>query len=162
MKSGIAGRPLYFEDYEIGMTFETPGRTITDADIVNFAGISGDFYGIHVDDVFAKNNSIFGGRVAHGLLVISVITGLWFRLGIFEGTLLAFYGIDRLRWTKPVRPGDTIRAKLTVVSKEEKRLGGLITFKNEVYNQKGELVAVFDAKLLISRKIKNDALSRKD
>lgn len=149
MRPSSTWRPLYFEDYEVGMEFTTPGRTITEADIVNFAGISGDFYGIHVDEEHARR-SFFGGRVAHGMLTISIVTGLWFRLGIFEGPLLAFYGIDRLRWTKPVKPGDTIWAKITVISKEERSSGGIVTFRNEVFNQRGELVAIFDAKLLIA------------
>ncbi|MEM0439503.1 MAG: MaoC/PaaZ C-terminal domain-containing protein [Sulfolobales archaeon] len=142
---------LYYEDFSIGQVFETPARTITEADIVNFAGVSGDFYSLHTDEIFASK-TIFGGRVAHGLLTISIVTGLWMRLGIFEGSLIAFYGIDRLRFVKPVKIGDTIRARLTVIDKRLKDSHGLVTIKNEVYNQKNELVAVFEAILMISRK----------
>jgi len=142
---------LYYEDFSIGQVFETPARTITEADIVNFAGVSGDFYSLHTDEIFASK-TIFGGRVAHGLLTISIVTGLWMRLGIFEGSLIAFYGIDRLRFVKPVKIGDTIRARLTVIDKRLKDNNGLVTIKNEVYNQKNELVAVFEAILMISRK----------
>ncbi|NKO00917.1 MaoC family dehydratase, partial [Weissella cibaria] len=70
----------------------------------------------------------------------------------FEGSLIAFYGIDRLRFVKPVKIGDTIRARLTVIDKRLKDNHGLVTIKNEVYNQKNELVAVFEAILMISRK----------
>ncbi len=143
--------PLYYEDFSVGQVFETPGRTITEADIVNFAGVSGDFYSIHTDEVFASK-TIFGGRVAHGLLTIAIVTGLWMRLGIFEGSLIAFYGADRLRFIKPVRIGDTIKARLVVADKRLKDGLGLVTIKNEVYNQRGELVAVFDAILVIARK----------
>jgi len=142
-------RSLYYEDFKPGITFETPGRTVTEADIVNFAGVSGDFYSLHTDEEYAAK-TMFGGRIAHGLLVVSIVTGLWFRLGIFEGTLLALYGIDRLRFIKPVKPGDTIRARIIVIEKREKEKGGLVTLRNEVYNQKGELVAVFDAKVLVA------------
>ncbi len=142
---------LYYEDFSIGQVFETPARTITEADIVNFAGVSGDFYSLHTDEIFASK-TIFGGRVAHGLLTISIVTGLWMRLGIFEGSLIAFYGIDRLRFVKPVKIGDTIRVRLTVIDKRLKDNNGLVTIKNEVYNQKNELVAVFEAILMISRK----------
>ncbi|HWQ16789.1 MAG TPA: MaoC/PaaZ C-terminal domain-containing protein [Sulfolobales archaeon] len=142
---------LYYEDFSIGQVFETPARTITEADIVNFAGVSGDFCSLHTDEIFASK-TIFGGRVAHGLLTISIVTGLWMRLGIFEGSLIAFYGIDRLRFVKPVKIGDTIRARLTVIDKRLKDSHGLVTIKNEVYNQKNELVAVFEAILMISRK----------
>lgn len=143
--------PLYYEDFSVGQVFETPGRTITEADIVNFAGVSGDFYSIHTDEVFASK-TIFGGRVAHGLLTIAIVTGLWMRLGIFEGSLIAFYGVDRLRFIRPVKIGDTIKARLVVADKRLKDGLGLVTIKNEVYNQRGELVAVFDAILVIARR----------
>ena len=139
---------MYYEDFKVGDRFVTPSRTVTEADIVNFAGISGDFYYLHTDEEKARR-SMYGGRIAHGMLVVSMVTGLWFRLGIFNDSIIAFYGIDRLRFTAPVRPGDTIKAVLTVVDKTEKELGGLVTFKNEVLNQREQLVAVFDAKLLV-------------
>jgi|DewCreStandDraft_3_1066083.scaffolds.fasta_scaffold00180_12 acyl dehydratase len=150
--------PLYYEDLEVGMVFETPGRTITEADIINFAGVSGDFYSIHTDEEFSRK-TIFGGRVAHGLLTVSIVTGLWFRTGIFEPSLIAFYGIDNLRFIRPVRIGDTVRARLTVIDKRKKDLGGIVTFKNEVYNQRGELVLVFNALLLISYREKSHSNS---
>jgi len=145
--------PLYYEDFQIGSTFETPGRTITESDIVNFAGVSGDFYSLHTDEVFASK-TMYKGRIAHGLLVVSVATGLWMRLGIFEGSLVALYGIDRLRFIKPVRIGDTIKVKITVVEKVDRGENGLVTLKNEILNQAGELVAVFDAKVLIAKREK--------
>jgi acyl dehydratase len=77
------------------------------------------------------------------------------RLGIFEGTLIAFYGIDRLRFIKPVRVGDTIKVKITVMEKTERGEYGLITFKNEIFNQNGDLVVIFDAKILVDKKSKN-------
>jgi len=157
---GVYGKPLYYEDLEVGMVFETPGRTITEADIVNFAGVSGDFYSIHTDEEFSRG-TIFGGRVAHGLLTLSVVTGLWFRTGIFEPALIAFYGIDSLRFLKPVKPGDTVRARLTVVDKRGKEVGGVVTFKNEVFNQRGELVMVFNALLVIAYREKADLQARK-
>jgi len=143
--------PLYYEDFQIGGTFETPGRTITESDIANFAGVSGDFYSLHTDEVFASK-TMYKGRIAHGLLVVSVATGLWMRLGIFEGSLVALYGIDRLRFIKPVRIGDTIKVKITVVEKVDRGENGLVTLKNEILNQAGELVAVFDAKVLIAKR----------
>jgi len=147
-------RAYYYEDFNVGDVFETPGRTITEADIINFAGVSGDFYSLHTDETFASK-TIFKGRIAHGLLILSIATGLWMRLGIFEGTLIAFYGIDRLRFIKPVRVGDTIKVKITVMEKTEKGEYGLITFKNEIFNQNGELVVIFDAKILVDKKSKN-------
>jgi len=143
----------YYEDFEVGRSFTTPRRTITEADIINFAGVSGDFHALHTDAIYAEN-TMFGERVAHGLLTISIVTGLWMRLGIFEENLIAFYGVEGLRWIRPVKAGDTIWAKLTVGTKRDKdKSSGVIVFKNEVYKQDGTLVAVFDALLLIKKKV---------
>jgi Acyl dehydratase len=141
----------FFEDVAVGETYETSGRTITEADIVNFAGISGDFNRIHMDEEYAKK-TIYGTRIAHGLLVISMVSGLRLRTVNFDSSLIALYGIDNLRFTSPVKIGDTIRAKITVTKKEEKEKGGLLTLRHEVFNQKNELVAVFDLLLMISYK----------
>ncbi|WP_292320231.1 MaoC/PaaZ C-terminal domain-containing protein [Caldisphaera sp.] len=141
----------FFEDFVVGEVFETSGRTITEADIVNFAGISGDFNRIHIDEEYAKK-TIYGTRIAHGLLIISVVSGLRLRTNVFEASLIALYGIDNLRFIAPVKIGDTIRAKITVIKKEQKRKGGLLTLKHEVFNQRNELVAVFDLLLLVSYK----------
>mgnify|MGYP003873573397 CR=1 FL=1 len=141
----------FYEDFEVGEVLETPGRTITEADLVNFAGVSGDFFSLHVDEEYAKK-TMFGRRIAHGLLTLAVVSGFWAKMGLFEGTLVAFYGIDKLRFTKPVYIGDTIRARIEVVGKEEKGRYGLVTLKHEVYNQNGETVMVFDAKLLFKRR----------
>jgi acyl dehydratase len=141
----------FFEDFVVGEVFETSGRTITEADIVNFAGISGDFNRIHIDEEYAKK-TIYGTRIAHGLLIISVVSGLRLRTNVFEASLIALYGIDNLRFIAPVKIGDTIRAKITVIKKEQKRKGGLLTLKHEVFNQRNELVAVFNLLLLVSYK----------
>jgi 3-hydroxybutyryl-CoA dehydratase len=132
------------------MRLKTPGRTVTEADIVNFAGVSGDFYSLYIDEEYARNTS-FGTRIAHGLLTLSIISGLWSKIGIFEeGALIAFYGIDHLRFTKPVKPGDTIYAEMTVTEKTPKPPGkGIVKIHHEVKNHKNETVLVFDALLLV-------------
>ena len=145
----MSGR--YYEDFKVGEVMETPGRTITEADLVNFAGVSGDFFSLHIDEEYAKK-TMFRRRIAHGLLTLAVVSGFWSKMGLFEGTLIAFYGIDRLRFTKPVYIGDTIRARIEVVDKVEKGEHGLVTLKHEVFNQRGELVLVFDAKFLFKRR----------
>jgi 3-hydroxybutyryl-CoA dehydratase len=141
----------YFEDFVVGETFVTPGRTITDADVTDFAGVSGDFHSLHTDEEFAKRN-IFRRRVAHGVLTLAITEGLWMRLGLFEESLVAFYGIDELRFTKPVFIGDTIHATLMVGEMREKKELGLVTVKNEVTNQNREIVLKFDAHLLFKRR----------
>ena len=144
----------FFEDFEEGQEFETPARTITEADVVNFAGISGDFNPLHIDEEFAKT-SRFKKRIAHGVLTFAIMTGLWARTGFLEGTVEAFYGIDKLRFTRPVFIGDTIKARVKVVSKEDKGDFGMVTFHNEVVNQRGEIVMVCDAKILFKKRTKN-------
>ncbi len=131
---------LYFEDFQVGDTIETMGRTVTEADIVNFAGISGDFYRLHTDEEYAKT-TMFGTRVAHGLLVLSIATGLAMRLGFMEGTVEAFMGLE-WQFRRPVFIGDTVRVHAEVAEKKPmKRLGGgLVTLRVKVLNQKGETV----------------------
>ena len=141
----------FFEDFKEGEEFESPARTVTEADIVNFAGISGDFNPLHVDEQFAKKTK-FGRRIAHGVLTFAIMTGLWGRTGFLEGTAEAFYGVDRLRFTRPVFIGDTIKVKVKVVSMEDRGETGLITFHNEVVNQRGEVVMVCDAKILLKKR----------
>lgn len=132
---------MFFEDFEPGMRIETAGKTITEADIVNFAGVSGDWNRIHLDEEFAKK-TIFGRRIAHGLLTLAVTSGLITRLRLTEDSLIAFYGIDRLRFTKPVFIGDTIRAVVEVEGKEDKGDYGVVAFKISTLNQNNEVVMV--------------------
>ncbi|MEM0088273.1 MAG: MaoC/PaaZ C-terminal domain-containing protein [Archaeoglobaceae archaeon] len=142
---------LYFEEFEIGKEFETAGRTITEADIVNFAGITGDWNQLHTDSEFAKN-TIFGQRIAHGTLVFSIMTGLLVRLGFIEKTILAFYGIDKLRFTNPVFIGDTIKAIAKVVEKEDKGAYGLVTIESRVVKQSGDVVLKCILKVAVKKR----------
>jgi len=142
---------LYYEDFKEGMVFESPRRTVTEADIVIFTGLSGDFNPLHTDEEFAKT-TIFGRRIAQGALTFAIMTGLWDMLGIIRGTAIAFYGVDKLRFTKPVYPGDTLRVKITVIEKREREMGGLVVLHNEVLNQRDEVVLVCDAKILVKKK----------
>lgn len=143
---------MFFEDFELGMRFETAGKTITEADIVNFAGVSGDWNRIHLDEEFAKKTP-FGKRIAHGLLTLSITSGLITRLRLTEDSLIAFYGIDRLRFTKPVFIGDTIRGVVEVEGKEDKGDYGVISFKISTLNQRDEVVMVATFKTAVKKKI---------
>ena len=142
---------LFLEDFEVGMTFETPSRTVTEADVVAFAGVSGDFNPLHTDEEFAKNGP-FGRRIGHGVLTLAILTGLWDRLGFLTGSVEAFYGIDKLRFTRPVFFGDSLRATVRVVGKKEREANGMIVFSNEVVNQRGETVLICDTKVVVRRK----------
>lgn len=131
----------YFEEFEVGQRIQTPARTVTEADVVAFAGLSGDFNSIHTDEVFARS-STFGRRVAHGLLGLSIASGLAVRTGILEGTVLAFREISDWKFSLPVYLGDTIHAELQVDEvKALPRLGGgSVGLSFEVRNQSGQTV----------------------
>jgi acyl dehydratase len=132
---------MYFEEFEVGQRITSPGRTITEADVVAFAGLSGDFTSIHTDAEYVKG-SAFGQRVAHGLLVISVVSGLAIRTGILEGTVLAFREIINWKFSQPVFIGDTIHVIVDV--KEKKAMprlgGGSIALSLDVRNQDDQTV----------------------
>ncbi len=134
-------RGMYFEDFEIGQQIVTAGRTITEADIVAFAGLSGDFNQLHTDAEFAKQTA-FGKRIAHGLLVTSVASGLAAQTGILEGTTIAFREIRDWKFAKPVFIGDTIHVVLEVIAtKPMRRLGGgVVDIKVDIRNQHDETV----------------------
>lgn len=134
-------RGLFFEQFTVGQKIVTTARTVTETDIVNFAGLSGDYNQIHTDEVHAAGTP-FGQRVAHGLLVMSIATGLAVQSGVIEGTVLAFRQVDGWKFSLPVFIGDTIHARLEIVeTKALRRLGGgAITMKVEVLNQADEVV----------------------
>jgi acyl dehydratase len=131
-------RGLYFEEFNVGDTVSSAARTITEADIVGFAALSGDWNAIHVDAEFAKG-SMFGERIAHGLLGLSIASGLAVRLGFIEDTVIAFMGLD-WKFRAPIKIGDTIHMLAQIAEKKPMpRLGGgLVTLNVEVLNQRGE------------------------
>ena len=149
---------LYFEEFEIGQEVITPGRTVTEADIVTFAGLSGDYNLIHTDAEYSKT-SPFGQRVAHGLLVLSIVSGLGVRTGVMEGTVMAFREINSWKFSRPVYIGDTIHAVMTVTQKKKlARLGGgAIILALDVLNQRGEVVMRGTWTVLIMSKPEQDA-----
>jgi 3-hydroxybutyryl-CoA dehydratase len=130
----------YFEEIEVGQVMVTQGRTITEADIVNFGNVTGDFNPLHFDAEMMKE-SMFGQRIAHGMLVLSFAVGLGNQLGSNLGTVLAFKGVN-IEFRRPVFIGDTIRLRTTVTEKREssKQRGGWITSKVEIVNQRDEVV----------------------
>lgn len=142
----------YFEDFEVGEQSKTAGRTITETDIVNFAGITGDWNEIHTNKEFAERGP-FKQRIAHGALIFSIATGLGVRLGQTADTVIAFYGLDRLRFVKPTFIGDTIHVTQKVEAKSERDdRSGIITMLSEVINQRDEVVVSYTAKVLLRRR----------
>ena len=143
---------LYFEDFSPGVEHTTRGRTITESDVVHFAGISGDFIELHTNEEYARQ-SPFGRRIAHGMLTLSISTGLMTRMNLITDTVVAFYGIDKLRFVKPVFIGDTIHVKKTVLDTMAKGgTAGVVTFDTAVLNQNGEAVLVYRDKLVIKKR----------
>ncbi len=146
----------HFEDLKIGESLLTHRRTVTDADIVAFGGISGDFFYMHFDAIAAKETQ-FGQRIAHGYFVLSAAAGLF--VSPAPGPVLANYGLDTLRFVKPVAIGDTIRARLTAKRKiDRNRKGpdgvgqGVVAWDVEVTNQDGEVVASYDILTLVAKR----------
>lgn len=134
-------RGMYFDEFKVGQRIVTAGRTITEADVVNFAGLSGDFNQIHTDAVYSQNGP-FGQRIAHGLLVLAVANGLAVQTGVMEGTVVAFREITEWKFVKPVFLGDTVHAELAIVeTKEMRRIGaGAVILEVNVKNQEEEVV----------------------
>jgi len=132
---------LWFEDFEIGQPKITPGRTITETDMVNFAGLSGDFNAIHVDAEFAKAGP-FGQRVVYGLLVMSIASGLVVQTGMIQGLQGGFREIENWKFMKPVFIGDTIHVEYQITETQPmpRAGGGLIALEQRIKNQHDETV----------------------
>ena len=131
---------LYYEEYTVGDAITSQGRTVTEADIVNFAMLSGDWNPLHTDAEAARETP-YGERIAHGLLVLSMATGLAERLGFMHQTVLGFMGLE-WQFRAAVKIGDTIRVQATVSElKPMARLGGgYVTFKVQILNQEDKVV----------------------
>ena len=146
----------WFEDLEIGHSLLTHRRTVSEADIVNFGGVSGDYFYMHFDEIAARDTQ-FGKRIAHGYFVLSAAAGLF--VSPAPGPVLANYGLDNLRFVAPVAIGDTIRARLTCKRKvdrnrtdEQGRGQGVVAWDVQVTNQNDELVASYDILTLVQKR----------
>jgi 3-hydroxybutyryl-CoA dehydratase len=148
---------LYFEEFEEGMTLETRGRTITESDIVNFAGLSGDYNPMHTNAVFAEKTQ-FGQRVAHGLLGLSIASGLSYQMGFLEGTVLAFTGLE-WKFRAPTFIGDTVRVQVKVTKKREMKAagGGFVTFDVKILNQDDAVAQKGEWTILVASKPEDNA-----
>lgn len=145
--------PYFYEDVEVGFRYTSPGRTVTEADVVNFAGVSGDFNPLHTDAEYAQS-TLFGQRVAHGPLVLTLAAGLRQRTMVFEGTLLGLLEVRSWRFLEPVAIGDTITVETEVIELREtsKPERGVITQRLRVRNQRGDLVSEGELVALLRRR----------
>lgn len=142
----------FFDDFEVGETFTTEARTITEDDIVRFADLSGDRHRLHLDEDYAEKTP-FGGRIAHGLLGLSIASGLWVWLGLLEESVIAFLGLE-WKFVASVRIDDTVRIAVTVKEKRGSRQSdrGILTLKAVVLNQNDEPVQEGTWTLLVTRR----------
>jgi len=153
MNSMSSQRGMWFEEFEVGQRILTSGRTVTESDIVSFAGLSGDYNQIHTDAEFSSKTP-FGKRVAHGLLVLSIASGLAMRTGVLEGTVIAFREINNWKFSLPVYIGDTINVELNILeTKPIPRLGGgSLLIELTVKNQRSEATMKGTWIVLVARK----------
>lgn len=149
----MSQRGKYFEEFVIGEEFESPGRTITETDVVMFAGLSGDYNQVHTDEEYCKKKSIYQTRIVHGLFGLAIVEGLKFRVGLFEGTAIA-----SLEWTwkfkTPLLIGDTVKVRWKIFKKREtqKPDRGIIWEQVELINQRQEIVGEGEHVVMMQRK----------
>lgn len=146
-------RGKFFEDFVVGDEYQTPSRTVTSTDIVNFACISGDFNEIHTNFEYCRETP-FGEPIAHGPLVYAIGGGLWHALGVNEGTILAMLGVDEWRMVSPVRHGDTIHvvarvAETRMTSKPDR---GVVVFDRRIAKHDGTVVQTMKTTLMYRRR----------
>lgn len=141
-----------FGEFKLGQRFETPGRTITEADIASFAGITGDYNPVHTDETFARATG-FGSRIAHGPMGIGIAFGLASRLDLIDGTVVALLGVT-WDFKAPMRPGDTVRARIEVVETRDVKQPdhGLLGLTFILVDETGKTLQDGSARLLMRRK----------
>src|SRR5947209_15933159 len=146
-------RGRYWEDFEVGEVLVTGRRTVDGGDVSRFAGLTGDFNPLHTDEEYATTTP-FGARVAHGILTLAVSNGAQNLAGWFEGTTLALLGLDRVRFTAPVKFGDTVHTEMTVTAcrASSKVDRGVVTFDVTVKNQRDDVVCTYEASVLMRRR----------
>ena len=144
----------FLEDYAVGETLISPARTLTESDVLTYAGLTGDWHPLHTDATYAAQ-SPFGQRIVHGMLTLAVGSTLVLRLGphvYIPKSFIAFYGIENVRFTRPVMFGDTIHSVSRVeqlIVKDETR--GILQYHGEVLNQRDEVVLVWTSRMLVGR-----------
>ncbi len=148
----MASRGLSYDEFEMGAVYPSQARTVTEADVANFAGLSGDFNPLHTDAEFAKTTPV-GERIAHGVLILAMATGMANWMGIFEGTTIALME-QVTRYKGAVKFGDTVRLEMEVIEKKptSKPDKGVVKFAVRVKNQRGEHVVEGEWTLLMKAK----------
>jgi 3-hydroxybutyryl-CoA dehydratase len=143
---------MHFEDFESSGPATSIERVVTEADVMAFAALTGDVVELHTNEAYARTTK-YGQRIAHGALVFSISIGLSTQMRLFNDTLIAFAGVDKLRFVGPVLFGDRIHVVKRVVERKEMGAAqGTVTFESKVFNQRGELVVAYLDRVLVSRR----------
>jgi 3-hydroxybutyryl-CoA dehydratase len=148
----------FFEDFEVGQTFESKERQVLQQDIQSFANLTGDYNRLHLDQEYAEK-SMFKERIAHGMLTLSLSLGLWHSLGLTNETVIAFVELDHAIFHSPIFPGDSILLRSEVLSKRESKSrpeAGLVTWKDQVINTKrgNQLALDYERTFMLRKKAK--------
>ncbi len=145
----------WWDDFTIGEKIKTWAITVTEAHLLNWAGLTMDYFPIHMDSVYAKNNTIFGERVAHGPLTFALSIGLLGSTGFLGDSVIAWLGLENMKVSAPVFIGDTIHVVVEVIKKKEtsKPDKGVTTLTYTIVNQHDKTVMVYDNLLLMRRKV---------
>lgn len=153
VESTPSGLPLYLEDLKTGQSFVSPGRTITEADVMSFAAWTNDNNQVHTDAEFAKGTR-YGQRIVHGMLGASLCLGLIARTGVFEGSAVALLGIDQWRFSAPIFIGDTVTCTVDILSTRPTSKGdfGIVERQVTLRNQRSEVVQSGRMDLMVARR----------
>jgi acyl dehydratase len=149
----MIGHGLYFDEYKIGATYTTLGRTVSETDIVNFVNLGGFTEPLFMDMEYVAKESVFGRRAAPGIMTFALSEGLVMQTGLIHGTGMAWLG-GEVKVTAPVLEGDTIRVEIEIADKRETKKPdrGIVTYKHRVLNQRGETVMELTLQRMIKRK----------
>ena len=149
----MIGQGVLFDDYEIGATYKTLGRTVSETDIVTFVNLGGFTEPLFMDMEYVKKESVFGRRAAPGAMTFALSEGLCMQTGLIHGTGMAWLG-GEVKVTAPVLEGDTIYVEIEIVDKRETKKPdrGIVTYKHRVLNQRGETVMELKLQRMIKRK----------
>ena len=143
----------YWEDFAVGDTVTTQAITVTETHLVTWAGLTMDYYPLHMDEEYART-TVFGGRVAHGPLTFALAIGLVYQTGFYGNSILAWLGVENMKIPAPVRIGDSIRVRASVSRRRETKSPdrGLTVFRWDVLNQRDEAVMSLDYLLMMYRR----------
>lgn len=140
-----------FEDFAVGQKFTSLTRTITETDVVNYAAISGNWHPMHCDIEYAKTTP-FGQRIVQGALTYTIAVGLSLNVPAAWGEVIANYGLDEMRFPKPVFINDTIHVEIEIAALTEHKRGGMMSYRFNVINQRGETVCTFAQRVIAKRR----------